>query len=287
LPGRHFLVQRFFLEFLRRILINWRRAEVVLTLAMIKPGWRFPVILHLWGWHIYVHQITDFVAYTLAFRYYLFLRRKWGTPRFSAEANAWLLLGCIFGALIGAKILAWTEAPDFYWRSRFDPSFWFGGKTIVGGLLGGWIGIEFAKKFNGITISTGDVCVFPLILGMCIGRIGCFLTGLEDNTCGLATRSPWGVDFGDGISRHPAQLYEIVLLLLLGFILNLTRPRLKNGELFRCFMAGYLGFRFLIEFIKPRLALFAGLSSIQWASLVGLIICLVLLARRGEQIVVH
>ena len=157
--------------------------EIALTLAVIKPSWQFPVILNLWGWHIYIHQVTDIVAYTLGFRYYLFLKKKSRAPRLSAETNAWLLLGGIFGVLIGAKILAWTEAPDLYWRLRFDPSFWFGGKTIVGGLLGGWIGIEIAKKLSGVTISTGDVFVFPLIMGMSVGRIGCFLTGLEDNTC--------------------------------------------------------------------------------------------------------
>src|ERR1700733_6398049 len=137
---------------------------------MIKPEWHFPVILNFWGWLIYLHQVTDFAAYTVAFRYYLFLKKKWRGARLSPEANAWLLLGGIFGALIGAKILAWTEAPEIYWRIRFEPSFWSGGKTIVGGLLGGWIGIEVAKKFNGIRFSTGDVCVFPLILGISIGR---------------------------------------------------------------------------------------------------------------------
>jgi phosphatidylglycerol:prolipoprotein diacylglycerol transferase len=259
--------------------------EAISGLAMIKPSWHFPIILNIWGWHIYLHQLTDILAYTIGFRYCLFLRKKWGMPRFSAESNAWLFFGCIFGALIGAKLLAWTEAPDFYWRLRFDPTFWFGGKTIVGGLLGGWIGIEIAKKFNGITISTGDVCVFPLILGISIGRIGCFLTGLEDNTCGVRTGLPWGVDFGDGIARHPAQIYEILFLLLLGLVLSRIRPRLRNGCLFRWFILGYLGFRFMIEFIKPRLAPIAGLSSIQWASLIGVSISFILLIRRRTNVV--
>ena len=32
----------------------------------------------------------------------------------------------------------------------------FGGKTVVGGLVGGWIGVELAKKVLGIRGSTGD-----------------------------------------------------------------------------------------------------------------------------------
>ncbi|MCX6903351.1 MAG: prolipoprotein diacylglyceryl transferase, partial [Verrucomicrobia bacterium] len=88
-----------------------------------------------------------------------------------------------------------------------------GGKTIVGALLGGWVGVALAKRRLGIGHPSGDVYVFPVILGMCVGRVGCFLAGLEDHTYGIATSLPWGVNFGDGISRHPTQLYEIVFLL--------------------------------------------------------------------------
>src|SRR5271155_1112904 len=147
--------------------------------AFIKPGWHFPVIIDLWGWHVPIHPVCD--------------------------------------------VLAWAEAPGLYWALRNDPNFWFGGKTIVGGLLGGWMGIELAKKIMGVTISTGDVCVYPILLGMCIGRVGCFLTGLSDNTCGVRTTLPWGVDYGDGIPRHPAQIYEILFLLGLAAILHIFR----------------------------------------------------------------
>ena len=65
------------------------------------------------------------------------------------------------GAIAGAKLLAWAEAPGLYWALRHDPNFWFGGKTIVGGLLGGWAGIELVKWLMGITASVGNACVFP------------------------------------------------------------------------------------------------------------------------------
>jgi phosphatidylglycerol---prolipoprotein diacylglyceryl transferase len=242
------------------------------------------MMLHLWGRLIYVHQVTDLIAYTGGFRYYLFLKKHWKVARFSLEMNSWLIIGGLFGALIGSKLLAWIEAPSYYWQIRDTPLFWAGGKTIVGGLLGGWLGIEIAKKFNHITISTGDPCVFPLILGIAIGRIGCFVTGLEDNTCGNRTRLPWGVDFGDGIPRHPAQIYEILFLVALGLILGRLRSHAHaDGRLFRWFMAAYLGFRFLIEFIKPRMATFFGLSSIQWACLLGIGFCLHSLARSSRE----
>jgi len=252
--------------------------------ALIQPGWQFPVVLHLGNWRVPIHPVCDVLAYFLGFQLYLYLKRRTPGPLLTWEQNAWILVGCIFGAVIGAKVLAWMEAPGLYWSLRNDPNFWFGGKTIVGGLLGGWIGIEIAKKALRITSSTGDLCVYPVILGMCIGRIGCFLTGLSDDTCGVRTQLPWGVDFGDGIPRHPAQIYEILFLLALGTAIWLKRASLTvPGMKFRWFMLGYLSFRLFIDFFKPHWVLFAGLSGIQWGCFFGLLFCSYSLMKLSEQ----
>jgi len=148
----------------------------------------------------------------------------------------------------------------------------FQGKTVVGGLIGGLIGVEITKKMIGVKRSTGDVFVEPLIIGTAIGRIGCFLTGLSDRTYGIATNLPWGVDFGDGISRHPTQIYEIMFLLgLLIFLRIRSHYQRQEGDLFKFYMIGYLGFRFLIDFIKPDFHLLVGLSAIQIACLLTLL----------------
>ncbi len=257
---------------------------MMLPLGVIVPPWHFPVVLHFWGWSVPIHPVCDALAYTLGFRLYLILKKHFPGPQFSREQHAWIFIGCIFGALIGAKLLAWAEAPTLYWALRHDPHFWFGGKTIVGGLLGGWAGIEIAKKAMGLSGSTGDLCVYPVILGMCIGRVGCFLTGLSDSTHGVPTSLPWGVDYGDGIPRHPAQIYEILFLLGLGLVLWLKRGALMaSGLKFRWFMTGYLGFRFYIDFFKPHWTVFGGLSAIQWACLGGLLFCTWSLMKLSEQ----
>jgi len=254
------------------------------VIALIKPSWHFPVILNFWGWQVPIHPVCDLLAYFLGFRLYLFLKKRSPGPRLSWEQNAWILVGCIFGAIIGAKLLAWAEAPGLYWALRNDPNFWFGGKTIVGGLVGGWMGVALAKKIMGITSSTGDLCVYPLILGMCIGRVGCFLTGLSDNTCGVRTQLPWGVDYGDGIPRHPAQIYEILFLIGLGTVLWIKRSAFTTAGLkFRWFMVGYLSFRFYIDFFKPHWTLFGGLSGIQWGCLAALVFCAYSLMNLSEQ----
>jgi prolipoprotein diacylglyceryltransferase len=105
------------------------------------------------------------------------------------------------------------------------------------------------------------------VLAIAIGRIGCFLSGVEDESYGIATRLPWGVNFGDGIARHPTQLYEVMFLAALGAVLLLgLRPTTTVGDHFKLFMVGYLTFRLLVDFIKPGVRL-GGLSAIQWVCL--------------------
>ena len=233
----------------------------------------FPVYVYLFGSRIPAHLAMEVIAYASGFQLYLYLRRRQRQSAVEFEPTMWMIVACIFGALFGSKILAWAESPLDYWPHRYELAAWMGGKTIVGGLLGGWIGVELAKRRLGIRQATGDLYVFPLILGMCLGRIGCFLTGLPDHTYGIATGLPWGVNFGDGIARHPTQLYEVLFLLCLALaFIVLRRREWPDGAVFRLFMASYLLFRFLIEFIKPRYHPYVGLSMIQLASIAGLIV---------------
>lgn len=234
----------------------------------------FPVVFNILGLQVQAHTVLELVAYSAGFQLYLRTRTRWHHPSVPLEKNVWIVVGCIFGALIGSKLLNIAEMPLDYWAHRGDLFYWFEGKTIVGGFIGGWIGVELVKRRVGIAYATGDAYVFPLIVGTVIGRVGCFLAGLQDATYGLPTSAAWGVDFGDGIARHPTQLYEIAFLLLLGALLALRMRRpYPNGYLFRAFMLGYFLFRFGVEFIKPRYAPYLGLSAIQIASLLAAIWC--------------
>lgn len=148
-----------------------------------------------------------------------------------------------------------------------------GNKTIVGGFLGGLIGVELTKKQIGVKVSSGDLMVYPIILAMIIGRLGCFFAGLEDGTYGNSSNLPWAINFGDGIRRHPTNLYEIVFWLILWITMHLfERGRVfTNGSRFKIMMVGYLVFRFLIEFIKPDYFFSFGLSVIQLVCFAGIL----------------
>ena len=87
-----------------------------------------------------------------------------------------------------------------------------------------------------------------------MGRIGCFFAGLEDLTHGTPTELPWGHDFGDGIMRHPVQLYESAAMAAFALI-YIWRVRrndrfvIDNG--FYLAVGFYGAQRFVWEFIKP------------------------------------
>lgn len=235
----------------------------------------FPVYLHLGSLAIHPHLLFEALAYFIGFRLFLYTRSR---DRIPVRQGIWVVVGATLGAALGSKMLYWLEDPVSTIQRWHDWFYMMGGKTIVGGLLGGLIGVEWIKRRIGLTRSTGDDFVLPLIAGMAIGRIGCFLTGLADHTYGTPTSWPFGVDFGDGIPRHPTQLYEIAFLTLLAgpFLYLRLRykgafPLLPEGALFQMFMFGYLMFRFAVDFIKPTLHPYLGLNNIQLACIAGLL----------------
>jgi prolipoprotein diacylglyceryltransferase len=126
--------------------------------------------------------------------------------------------------------------------------------SIAGGLAGGIVAVELWKAAHGVRQSTGAFWVGPLALGIAVGRIGCFLSGLSDETYGTATSLPWGVDFGDGIRRHPVQLYEsAAMLAFLGVYLVALARRAPwtRTRAFYLFVLFYAVQRFAWEFLKP------------------------------------
>ncbi len=128
------------------------------------------------------------------------------------------------------------------------------GRSILGGLVGAIIGVELYKYRVNIRGSTGLIFAMPLAVAISIGRIGCFSAGLPDFTYGTPTGLPWGVDFGDSISRHPVQLYESVSMFLLLVVLLTGLQRRSPFIMKQSFyvVVGWYGLqRFAWEFLKP------------------------------------
>jgi phosphatidylglycerol:prolipoprotein diacylglycerol transferase len=230
----------------------------------------FPVNIPIGSAPVPVHFVCETLAYFLGYRYYAYLRRN-THDQISANNRLVIFIGAAFGAFLGSHLIGVLENPTLL--SEFNLIYFMGNKTIVGGMLGGLIGVELTKKRIGVTVSSGDLMVYPLILAMIIGRAGCFLAGLEDGTFGIASNLPWAINFGDDIRRHPTNLYEILFWLMLWISLRLMERKheFANGARFKVFMVSYLIFRLLVEFIKPAYFFGFGLSVIQLVCIGGIL----------------
>ncbi len=216
------------------------------------------------------HFVFESLAYFVAFRLYLFERGRVGD--FLPASMRWsIVAAAIGGAAAGSKLLFWFEDPDRTLQHWSSLEYLLSGKTIVGALLGGTMAVEWIKRRAGVTRRTGDLFAIPLAAGIAIGRIGCFLAGIQDDTYGVATTLPWGVDFGDGIHRHPVQLYESGVMVITALLLRRIRPpRFAEGDRFRAFLIVYFSWRLAIDFLKPSVR-FGGVTMLQWCCVAALL----------------
>lgn len=229
-----------------------------------------------------VHTAFEWFAIFVGARIYL-RSGKTSLRELGQTRNYAVILGCIVGAAIGNKAVHWFHHADHWHLLRDSPWLILQGQSIVGGLLGGLIGVEMAKKLVGVTQSTGDRFVMPILVGLIIGRIGCFIVGLQDDTFGNPTSLPWAVDFGDGIPRHPTQLYDIGFALVALALFHRYRPVLarESGLQFKLMLAGYLLWRLAIDGLKPvPYAWPGGLSGIQLVCLAALVVYLPMTLRQ-------
>ena len=172
-----------------------------------------------------------------------------------ATSGIWLLMQAgLIGGLIGANVvqLAATGAP---------------GKTIEGGIVGGFLAVIWMKRRLCITRPTGDLFALAIPAGEAIGRIGCFIGGC---CFGKAATVAWAVHDHDAL-RHPTQLYlAIAAAGTFALLLWIERKRIlpENG-LFYLQLALFCASRFAIEFFREASATSIGLSVAQLAAVAG------------------
>ena len=171
-----------------------------------------------------------------------------------------LMVGSIglVGGVIGAKLsMLVFLGPAEFWRLL--PTIPFHGSALAGGITGGYIAIVLAERVLRVDRCTGDLVAPFLPLGQAIGRLGNFLAG---DAFGVPTSLPWAA-YQAGAFRHPAQLYELVLdLMLFAFLWRRRYTSFRNGELFRMYIVGYALIRFPLEFLRyqPTPVDFLGLT---------------------------
>ncbi|MGZ5989387.1 MAG: prolipoprotein diacylglyceryl transferase [Rhizomicrobium sp.] len=213
-----------------------------------------------------VHTIFDVAAWVSAWLMGSFVARRYfaGARTPLRDPGYFIALGV--GAIVGALLFGSVNMSL--------AGFWQIGHSIAGAVAGGIVGVELFKLASGVRGSTGGPFVAPLTLGIAVGRLGCFFAGLPDYTYGTPTRLPWGVDFGDGIARHPVQLYEsaAMLLFLAVYLPALAADSpLVRRQGFYLFVGWYALQRFAWEFLKPYPAVLGPLNMFH-------LICIALIA---------
>ncbi len=175
-------------------------------------------------------------------------------------------IGLLFAAYGGARMLH-----DFVQFKNGHADIFFSQDRDRGLVFyGGFLGILFMSVASALIlkIKVGallDSLVFPLCIAHAIGRIGCFVRGCcYGDVCDL----PWAVTHWTHhipTSRHPVQLYESTLLVLMAYYFS-NSPSLQNGQRFARYLWLYAGCRFLLEFVRDDAirGVFNHLSTSQW-----------------------
>jgi phosphatidylglycerol---prolipoprotein diacylglyceryl transferase len=220
-----------------------------------------------------LHTIFDIAAWLAAGAAIWWLsglrQLRFPTQSFELSYLAALLFGAGLGAFLFGSLNLWLSGMPGLARS------------VEGALGGGIVAIELYKWTGGISVRTGARFALPLAIGVAIGRIGCYCAGLDDFTYGTPTALPWGHDFGDGIARHPVQLYESAAMTAFAvfYVVAVLRQNsfvVANG--FYLMLIYYALQRFIWEFLKPYAALVGPLTLFHLLSLFILFYASVMLA---------
>lgn len=159
-------------------------------------------------------------------------------------------LGALAGAIVGAK-LAFLFAEG--WAKRDDWVALIGGRSVAGALLGGYAGVELAKRWVGITRTTGDIFAVTVPLSLAIGRIGCVMAGCcQGIECAA---SWWTVTDAHGHARWPAPQIELAFnAIFFVWAIAATRYGWQREQRFHIYLIAYGVFRFAHEFMRddPR-----------------------------------
>lgn len=205
------------------------------------------------------------------------LQRRYQRSDLNREQRSALGIALFVGCMVGARL------PFLIDPSQPFSGLWLAdGKTILGGILGGYFSVEVAKWLTGVQERTGDYYAAPLAMAVAVGRLGCFLGGC---CFGAVSELPWAMVFplADdpvGVCRHPTQLYEAAFhFAALGLILLAEHKAILKGRRLGIYLASYLVFRFATEFIRPEARILGGLTAYQLASM-GLLVALAMVELR-------
>ncbi len=187
-------------------------------------------------------------------------RRRWEARGGAAEDVGAIATWAVPAGLVGARL--YHVATDWHrFEGRWLHAFavWEGGLGIPGGLAAGVVVGVWAARRRGLAVAPMLDAVAPAIpVAQAIGRLG---NWFNQELFGRPTRLPWGLRidpqhrparFADVATFHPTFLYEALWNLALAGLLVLIerRWRLRPGQLFGGYVAGYAAGRLWVEALR-------------------------------------
>ena len=169
----------------------------------------------------------------------------------------------LWGALVGAKV-AFLLAEG--WNYREDMLALLSGKSITGGLIGGYVAVEVGKKIVGYARATGDLFAITVPLGIGLGRVGCLLQGC---CAGKACEPAWWTTVdAAGVHRWPSQASEIAFhMTMLGWAVLAGRLGWLPQNRFHVYLIAYGVFRFASEFLRDERRMLGPLTGYHFIAL--------------------
>jgi len=193
-----------------------------------------------------------------------------------------IYVAALVGAFLGAKAVYFLAegylhlgAPDLWLQLAT-------GKSILGGLLGGYLAVEAAKRLVGYSGITGDWFATIAPAGIILGRFGCWFHGCCQ---GRVWQPSWfTVTDATGAARWPSVPVEILFnIVMVAFLFRLRRANRLPGQHFHIYLIAYGAFRFLHEFLREEPRVLGPVTGYQIAALVVAALGVVGYANRGKQ----
>jgi phosphatidylglycerol:prolipoprotein diacylglycerol transferase len=188
------------------------------------------------------------------------------------ERILYVVMGALVGGAVFMRLGTWLQHVDLRENAGLAEQWLYGNRSILGGLVGAWLGVHVAKRLTGYRVRTGDLFAPAVALGMAVGRIGCLLTEQPGTPMGRLAGLGWGITLDDaaaartgspaGVPLHPSFVYEIAFHAAAFVVLWwwLRRRSLPPGESFVWYVAAYGVFRFLVEFVRGNDVAWEGLT---------------------------
>ncbi|GAA3650599.1 prolipoprotein diacylglyceryl transferase [Asaccharospora irregularis] len=214
------------------------------------------------------------VAVSIAMAVGIFVMLREAKRKGLNEDSMWdLSIYTIIASVIGARL---------YYILVFDLSNYInnpieifqiqnGGMSIQGGILGGIIfAIWYTRKKKISFLKAADAFAPGIILGQAIGRVGCDVFGIP-----MKSQYLWGIMVNNQL-LHPAQIYEMILDLILFIYLWRKREKIQyHGQLFIHYLIGFALNRALIEFVRENPIVFGSLTVAHVTSFVIIVVAII------------